>query len=139
MKILSACLSKMIARAREDAPNETCGFFSGSDVHPMRNVAAAPRTRYEFDATEHIKTIRRLEKENIPILGIYHSHVASEAYPSKTDVDRAILPDGQPWFPDYLYIIISLQNSSSPVARGFRIQNGGEIEEEELVIVDSTL
>ena len=139
MNIKSACYEEMVDRARRDTPNETCGLFTGrpgtiEGLHPMKNAASQPEVRYEFDSTEHIKAIHKMKREGIPILGIYHSHPASEAYPSATDVDRALW-DKTPLFPEYLYIILSLQNPSAPAARAFRILSGGEIREEELTVV----
>lgn len=158
MNILAACREGMIAQAKKDSPNETCGLFTGQPfdrlraqpfdrlgarpglierIHPLANVSQDPRVRYEFAPVEHFKILKKMEKEGVPILGVYHSHPASEAYPSVTDVGRAILPDGSdPLYPDYLYIIISLQHSGSPVVRGFRILSGGHIREEELIVVD---
>lgn len=143
MKIPATCRRQMIEQAERDSPNETCGLFTGGAgrverIYPMTNVSAEADVRYEFAPVEHFKMLKKLEREGIPILGVYHSHPASQAYPSVTDVGRAILPDGtDPLYPDYLYIIISLQMPKSPVVRGFRILSGGKIQEEELVIEDS--
>lgn len=139
MRIQRACRDRMIERARRDSPNETCGFFSGpsgliEEIYPLRNASDKPKVLYEFEALEHFKMLKRADRENIPILGVYHSHPASPAYPSETDVARALLPDGTPTYPDYLYIILSLQRPDSPVLRGFRILPGGKIQEEELSI-----
>lgn len=143
MIILASCRKRMIDQARHDAPNETCGFFSGRSgwietLHPMKNVAAEPVTRYEFDPVEHFKMLKRMEREGIPILGVYHSHPASPAYPSMTDVGRAILPDGTPTYLEYLYIILSLQNPVDPVVRAFRILPGGTIQEEDLAVEEGS-
>ncbi len=133
------CRDRMIEQARRDSPNETCGFFSGrpaliEQIYPMKNVSDDPEVRYEFESVEHFKMLKRADREKIPILGVYHSHPASPAYPSATDVGRAILPDGTPTYADYLYIILSLQRPDSPVLRGFRILPGGKIQEEDLSI-----
>ena len=139
MKILAACRQRMIDQARRDAPNETCGFFTGrssliDDIHPMQNVSPDSNIRYEFQPVEHFKKMMELDRAGIPILGVYHSHPASEAYPSETDVARALLLDGTPTYPDYLYIIISLKNPAAPVTNAFRILPGGTVREEELEV-----
>ncbi len=141
MKILRDCVDAMTERARLDVPNETCGFFTGlagviEQIHPMKNTAAHPRTRYEFEPLEHFKFLKRMDRECVPILGVYHSHPASEAYPSQTDVDRAMLPDGTPTYSDYVYLILSLADAS-PVIRAFRIRQGGIIVEEDLLTAES--
>ena len=130
----------MVEQARRDSPNETCGFFSGQpgvieEIYPMRNVSGDPDVQYEFEPMEHFKMLKRADREKIPIMGVYHSHPASPAYPSATDVAMAILPDGTPTYSEYLYIILSLQTSDRPVLRGFRILPGGKIQEEELKVV----
>ncbi len=158
MNILAACADHMIERARQDAPNETCGFFTGrrqdipvaagtgpsmaggrrgliESIHPMKNASAEPRIRYEFEPVEHFKTLKRMEREGTLILGVYHSHPASPAFPSATDVARATLPDGTPTYPEYLYIIVSLEFPAAPALRAFRVLPGGEIKEEGLEFV----
>lgn len=142
MLLTCVCRDLMIERARIDSPNETCGFFSGrpgriEEIHPMRNVSAEPVVRYEFDPTEHFKMLKQMDRAGIPILGVYHSHPASPAYPSATDVGRAILPDGAPTYSEYLYIILSLETPAAPVLRGFRILPYGKIQEEELAVEDA--
>lgn len=143
MKVRRDCRDRMIERARHDSPSETCGFFSGrpgiiETIYPMKNVSDDPEIRYEFDSSEHFKMLKRADREKIPILGVYHSHPASPAYPSATDVARATLPDGTPTYADYLYIILSLQTPDRPVLRGFRILPGGKIQEEELSIEEAS-
>ncbi|MBI4179561.1 M67 family metallopeptidase [bacterium] len=141
MLILQNCLQGMIDQARRDAPNETCGLLTGragriEQIHALKNVAEEAEVRYEFEPMEHFRMLKKTEREGVPILGVYHSHTASQAYPSATDVERALLPGGaDPLYPGYLYIIISLQNPAAPVVRGFWIRAGGEIQEEALSIV----
>ncbi|OGH59268.1 MAG: hypothetical protein A3G34_03015 [Candidatus Lindowbacteria bacterium RIFCSPLOWO2_12_FULL_62_27] len=142
MRILRKCLDRMIELARRDAPNETCGLMTGPPglvrvVHPIKNVSPEPRIRYEFHSNQHVYILGCLEREGIPVLGVYHSHPESQPFPSPTDVARAVLTDGTPLWPDYRYVILSLETPERPQARAFRILQGGEIEEEELKIEDN--
>jgi proteasome lid subunit RPN8/RPN11 len=116
-------MEKMIAQAKRDAPNETWGMIGGKNdraqkLFPMRNVSPTPVTRYVADPPELLKTVREIEDENSwDILAIYHTHPATEPYPSATDVAEA-------HYPDSIYIIISLQNPDQAKMRGYRIVEG---------------
>jgi proteasome lid subunit RPN8/RPN11 len=70
--------------------------------------------------------MRELDQKGWELLGIYHSHTHTEAYPSKTDVELA-------FYPEALYFIVSLERPSEPVIRAFRI-NDANITEEEVMI-----
>ncbi|MBI2908570.1 MAG: M67 family metallopeptidase [Chloroflexi bacterium] len=111
---------EMIAHAREEAPNECCGILAGSDsqiteLFRAENSEASP-TRYSIAPKDLLRIYRVIEYSGWEFLGIYHSHVASEAYPSPTDVKLA-------FWPDSLYFIISLL-ASQPSIRAFRIVDG---------------
>jgi proteasome lid subunit RPN8/RPN11 len=70
--------------------------------------------------------MRELDQKEWDLIGIYHSHTHTEAYPSKTDLELA-------FYPEALYFIVSLQKADAPVIRAFRIVDG-EIGEEEVVV-----
>jgi proteasome lid subunit RPN8/RPN11 len=112
----------MIAHARRTAPTECCGFLVGRgraviSTVEMDNVAGSP-TEFQIDAAEHIELRRLLRRARPPltILGVYHSHPGSEAYPSETDV-------AQCFYPDWVQVIVSLA-TQPPIVRGFRIAAG---------------
>lgn len=110
----------LIEHAEREAPHEACGVLVGQAgrvvaVQPMRNAEASP-VRYALDPQEQLKLLRRLEEEGQELVAIYHSHVASEAYPSATDVALAF------WEESY-YVIISLARQP-PSVRAFRIVEG---------------
>jgi proteasome lid subunit RPN8/RPN11 len=67
-----------------------------------------------------------LEEAGLELVGIYHSHTHSDAYPSPTDLRLAFYPDAH-------YLLVSLEDRSEPVLRGFTIQDG-EIEEQGVTI-----
>ena len=80
------------------------------------------------------RLLRAFERR-VYLLGIFHTHTHSEAYPSKTDRERALWPEGtQASFPDSYYLIMSLSDREKPVLRAFTITDGGEVSEEDLVV-----
>jgi proteasome lid subunit RPN8/RPN11 len=112
----------MIAHARRAAPAECCGFLVGRDRDvfcsvEMDNISTSP-TAFQIDAAAHIELRRLLRRARPPltILGVYHSHPGSAAYPSDTDV-------AQCFYPDWVQVIVSLA-ARTPVVRGFRIAAG---------------
>ncbi len=124
-------LETILAHAAAEAPNEVCGILAGRDgvvarVYRGINVAANPRVRYELDPQQQLAILREIEDSGQQMLGIYHSHPHSEAYPSRTDLELA-------FYPDSAYVIVSLAQPDRPVVRAFRMRNGA-VEEEELVV-----
>ncbi len=121
---------EMIAHARVEIPNECCGLLAGKDGQVMQlyrcESSEKSPYRYYVDPKDQIRVMRELDQKGWDLLGIYHSHTHTEAYPSKTDIELA-------FYPETLYFIISLMNPSEPVIRGFRITEG-KVFEEELVI-----
>jgi proteasome lid subunit RPN8/RPN11 len=112
---------EMVAHAREEAPNECCGMIGGRDgeataVYRSINAEASP-LRYSLDANDQFRIMREMEEKGEDLAGIYHSHTASAAYPSQTDVNLAA-------YPDAVYLIVSLQDASNPELRGFWIRDG---------------
>ncbi|MDQ3103114.1 MAG: M67 family metallopeptidase, partial [Actinomycetota bacterium] len=81
--------------------------------------------RYELHPTDQLRIMNQLEEDGEDLVGIYHSHTNSEAYPSQTDVNLA-----DAW-PDPLYLICSLEHADDPAVRAFAIREGG-VEEVEL-------
>lgn len=120
----------MVAHAREEAPNECCGILAGTAGHVKKlyrgiNAEKSP-VRYNIDPRQLIQIHQEIEASGWEIIGIYHSHTHSEAYPSTTDVHLA-------FWPDSLYLIVSLERPAQPVIRAFTIRDK-QIEEEELAI-----
>jgi [CysO sulfur-carrier protein]-S-L-cysteine hydrolase len=131
MKVPRQMLEEMIAHAREEAPNECCGMIGGADgsattVYRSINAEASP-LRYSLDASDQFRIMQEIEKRGEELVGIYHSHTGSAAYPSQTDVNLAS-------YPDAVYVIVSLEDPQSPDVRGFWIRDG-RIEEAELDVV----
>jgi [CysO sulfur-carrier protein]-S-L-cysteine hydrolase len=124
-------VEELIAHAREEAPNECCGMIGGVDgsaasFYRSINAEASP-LRYSLDANDQFRIMREIEERGEELLAIYHSHTGSAAYPSQTDINLAA-------YPDAVYVIVSLLNSSEPEVRGFWIRDG-EVTEAELDVV----
>ena len=132
----------IVEHARRDHPDEACGVVAGpagSDrparFVPMLNAAMSP-TFYEFDSGDLLKLYREMDDNDEEPVVIYHSHTATEAYPSRTDISLAQEPDAH-------YVLVSTRDSvtggaheSGPVDfRSFRIVDG-DVSEEEVTIVE---
>jgi len=118
---------EMVAHALDGLPNEACGLLAGLPgqgkahvVYRCRNAAESSRV-YTVDPLDHLKADRDAEAKGMQIIGVYHSHTHTDAYPSPTDVAQA--PD-----PDWHYAIVSLKDPE-PVVRSFRIVDGKITEE----------
>lgn len=130
MKISRQLIEEMVAHAREDLPNECCGMVGGAGgeartVYRAANAEASP-LRYSIDAREQFRLMREIEAAGEELVGIYHSHTKSAAYPSQTDVNLA-------GWPDAVYLIASLADAAAADVKGFWIRDG-EIAEAELVV-----
>ncbi|MDP9277338.1 MAG: M67 family metallopeptidase [Actinomycetota bacterium] len=131
MRVPRQMVEEMIAHAREEAPNECCGMIGGADgsattVYRSINAEASP-LRYSLDASDQFRIMQEMEKRGEELVGIYHSHTASAAYPSQTDVNLAA-------YPDAVYVIVSLEDPENPDVRGFWIRDG-QIDEADLDVV----
>ena len=133
MKISPEQLEEMIAHALEDAPNECCGMVAARDGEAVRvyravNAAASPR-RYEVDPRDQLRFHEEIEHEGLSLGAIYHSHTRSEPYPSQTDINLALTPDGgEELWPGTVYVIVGLAQDE-PEVRAFRIVPGGQVNE----------
>ncbi len=128
----------IVAHARRDHPDEACGVVAGpegSDTPtrfvPMVNAAGSP-TFYEFDSTELFRLYQEMDERDEEPVVIYHSHTATEAYPSRTDIALAQEPGAH-------YVLVSTRecgNNDGPVEfRSYSIVDG-EVTEEEVAVVD---
>jgi proteasome lid subunit RPN8/RPN11 len=107
----------VLAHCRRHAPKEACGLLAGrearvSRVYPMTNVEDSP-IGYAMDPREQFQAERTMRLQRETLLGIYHSHTASPAYPSPVDVRLAISPDVS-------YVLVSLQGDP-PEVKSYRI------------------
>ncbi|SFR22612.1 Proteasome lid subunit RPN8/RPN11, contains Jab1/MPN metalloenzyme (JAMM) motif [Lentzea waywayandensis] len=125
----------MVAHARRDHPDEACGVIAGpfgSDrperFIEMENAERSP-TFYRFDAAEQLKVWREMDaNDEVPVV-IYHSHTATEAYPSRTDISFAGEPEAH-------YVLVSTRDPIEHELRSYRIVDG-VVTEEPVKIVES--
>ena len=97
MRIPRSMLDRIVAQARDEAPNECCGMIAARDgtaitLHPARNAAASP-LRYEIDGMEQYRIQSAIEDAGHDLGAIYHSHTRSAPLPSQTDINLAFYPD----------------------------------------------
>ncbi len=125
-------LDQVIAHARADHPDEACGVIAGpagSDVPerfiPMLNAERSP-TFYRFDSMEQLAVWREMDDRDEEPVVIYHSHTATEAYPSRTDISYASEPAAH-------YLLVSTREPEETEVRSFRIVDG-EVTEEEVMV-----
>jgi proteasome lid subunit RPN8/RPN11 len=126
IELEGAFYKEIVEHSLREFPNEACGLVAGKDgrpvrVLPMKNADASPAS-YRLDPKEQLRVFDEMDDEGLELLGIYHSHTHSEAYPSETDRRLAFYPDAR-------YLILSLTDRENPVLRAFRITDG-EVEEE---------
>jgi proteasome lid subunit RPN8/RPN11 len=111
----------MLAACIRALPNEGCGLLLGTAEGLVHEVISSPNISdsakvYEIDPTVLLRSSRRADAEGLEVIGVFHSHTHSEAYPSPTDVLQA--PD-----PTWHYVLISLRDSPADL-QSFRIIDG---------------
>jgi [CysO sulfur-carrier protein]-S-L-cysteine hydrolase len=126
---------KIVAHARKDHPDEACGVLAGSAGSdrperfiPMENAERSP-TFYRFDSAEQFRVWREMDDRDEEPIVIYHSHTATEARPSRTDISYASEPGAH-------YVLVSTRDESETEFRSFRILDG-EVTEEPVAVQQS--
>lgn len=120
-------LTRIIEHCKRELPNEACGILAGNGLkvfkaYEMENVDKSPSS-FLMDPKEQIKVFKQIRDLELEMLGIYHSHVCSHAYPSKRDINMA-------FYPEVSYVIVSLADMDNPKVRSFKIKEGKVTEEE---------
>ncbi|HYK97817.1 MAG TPA: M67 family metallopeptidase [Candidatus Acidoferrales bacterium] len=115
---------EIVAHAREGAPNEVCGLIAARDGAATRatrctNVHQTPTTRYRIDPREQLDAFRDMDARGEELAAIYHSHPASQPYPSPTDRAEA-------HYPDAVYVLVSLR-TAEPEIEAWRIASDGAV------------
>ena len=125
---------RIVAHARKDHPDEACGVLAGpaggdrpTRFIPMTNAARSP-TFYEFDSTEQFRVWQEMDDQDEEPVVIYHSHTATEAYPSRTDIGLAAEPGAH-------YVLVSTRDEDRTEFRSYRIVDG-EVTEEPVTVVE---
>jgi proteasome lid subunit RPN8/RPN11 len=132
LRLPAPVYAEIVAHCLRGLPDEACGLLGGDPAtgnvarcYPTRNAAASAKL-YTVDPKDHLRADRDAEDRGTEIIGVYHSHTHTDAYPSPTDVAQA--PD-----PGWHYVLVSLRDTH-PALRSYRIR--GEAVEEEPVVVE---
>jgi [CysO sulfur-carrier protein]-S-L-cysteine hydrolase len=129
LSIDRATYDQIVSHARRDHPDEACGVVAGpagsdtaSRFIPMANAERSP-TFYRFDSMEQFQVWKEMDERDEEPVVIYHSHTATEAYPSRTDISLASEPGAH-------YVLVSTREADMVEFRSFRIVDGVVTEEE---------
>lgn len=137
LTISQELVDAMVAHARADHPDEACGIIAGpvgsntpARHVPMVNAERSP-TFYRFDSSEQLKVWREMDDRDEEPVVIYHSHTATEAYPSRTDISLAADPTPH-------YVLVSTRDAETAEVRSYRIVDGTATEEELRVVTENS-
>jgi proteasome lid subunit RPN8/RPN11 len=128
LSIRRSIVEAIVAHARRDHPDEACGVVAGpaGADQPTRHIpmqnAARSMTFYEFDSKEYLRVWREIDDRDEEPVVIYHSHTATEAYPSRTDIAFAGWPEAH-------YLLVSTRDPERTEIRSYRIEDGAVTEE----------
>lgn len=121
MRISPELARELVDHAVADLPNECCGMIAGRGEVATRVLRAANSEgspfMYVMDPREQLRMMDAIDDAGDDLLAIYHSHTRSAAYPSRTDVELA-------FYPDTLYLIVSIADRDAPEIRAFRLSRG---------------
>lgn len=130
--IPKAIYEQMMGHAKKGYPNEVCGILAGKNskeasvFYPMRN-ADESSISYFMDPKEQLQVFKAMRAKGLEMNGIFHSHVASEAFPSQKDRRLA-------FYPEVSYLIASLSDLERPVLRSFEIKEEVVTEEDVQIV-----
>lgn len=134
LRIARELHDQIVAHARRDHPDEACGVVAGpvgtdrpERFIPMLNAARSP-TFYEFDSADLLALYKEMDANDEEPIVIYHSHTATEPYPSRTDIAYASEPNAH-------YVLVSTRSPDETDFRSFRIVDG-KVTEEPVEVVD---
>ncbi len=129
LRIPAEMVDEIVAHAKADHPDEACGIIAGpaGSDRPTRLVrminAERSPTFYRFDSGEQLRLYRELDARDEEVVVVYHSHTATEAYPSRTDVSYAGEPQAH-------YVLVSTRAPDTQEFRSYRIVDGVVREED---------
>ncbi len=128
LRLTHAQYEAVVSHCFDGFPDEACGLLAGplvagnvvgtgdvSAAYPCKNADQSART-YTVDSRDYLAAMRDAESRGDEIIGVWHSHTHTDAYPSPTDVRQAVDPA---WW----YAIVSLKHGE-PVLRAFQIRAG---------------
>ena len=119
MVISRALVDEIVEHARSGFPNEVCGLVAAASgqavkVYPIESADPSP-VHYHMEPKQQLRAILDIDDNEWEMAAIYHSHTRTRAYPSATDIQLA-------FYPDTLYMIVSLADEIHPDVRAFRIE-----------------
>ncbi len=136
LRIPAEFVDAIVAHARADHPDEACGVIAGpagtdrpTRLIPMTNAERSP-TFYRFDSKEQLALYRELDAADEEVVVVYHSHTATAAYPSRTDISYAGEPQAH-------YVLVSTREPGSNEFRSYRIVDGVVTEEPVDLLIDA--
>ncbi len=121
LQIPTHIFEQMQEQAKAQAPIEACGILAGGDnrvekLYEMTNVDQSS-DHFMMEPKEQFKVVKDIRSAGLEMLAVYHSHPQTPARPSAEDIRLAFTPD-------VTYVIVSLQDASVPVVKGFLIEDG---------------
>lgn len=121
MRISPELARELVDHAIAELPNECCGMIAGRGGTATRVLRASNSEgspfMYVMEPREQLRIMDAIDDAGDDLLAIYHSHTRSAAYPSRTDVELA-------FYPDTLYLIVSIADRDAPEIRAFRLTKG---------------
>ena len=134
IRVARGVYDEMVAHALEERPFECCGLVAGSGrevtvSHRAKNAADLYGIRYEIDPREFRRLNREIDDADLDLIGVYHSHPFTRAFPSATDVGAA--------WEGMLYLIVSLTDFTAPVVKAFTVADG-QVTEQPIEVVEAT-
>jgi proteasome lid subunit RPN8/RPN11 len=131
LQLTSEQFAQIVAQGREGKPLEICGLLAGTKtgdetkveaVYPVESDDKSELT-YSLNSIGYMRAVKDTEARGLEVVGIYHTHPATVAYPSVTDVARAHWGDTDDLlFPGYSYLIVSLRDVENPEPHSFKIK-----------------
>jgi proteasome lid subunit RPN8/RPN11 len=127
IELPASMVEAIVAHARRDHPDECCGVIAGRDgaatrLFEMENAERSP-TGFVFDSGEWLRVYREMDDADEEPLAVYHSHTATEAYPSRTDITWSKTAGFPHW------VLVSTRSEELEL-RSFTIDAGVVTEEE---------
>jgi proteasome lid subunit RPN8/RPN11 len=134
IRVARGVYDAMVAHALEERPFECCGLMAGSGgevtvTHRAKNAADLFGIQYTIDPRELMRLNREIDDADLDLIGVYHSHPFTRAYPSATDI-------GASW-EGLVYAIVSLVDFKSPVVKAFTVTDG-QVSEQPIEVVEAT-
>lgn len=132
MRVSRAVYEAMVAHALEERPFECCGLLAGTGgsiivSHRAKNAADLFGIRYEIEPREFLRLNHEIDDADLDLIGVYHSHPFTRAFPSPTDLAQA--------WEGYVYVIVSLTDFLHPVVKAYTIADG-RVAEQPIEIVE---